>query len=214
MKLHFTLKSLKFISIVALSIVISFFHNIELNAQTILASDEASNYTTWSNSSNNGTGFGSWLFTSSSSSGMFIGNPTNDGMETTGIGSTAFGMYSTGTTSYAHAHRPFVNALAIGDQLSFYWVINWNSKDGNKGIDFKSGPTTIFNINHAKSDNLSTSTGETIFQNYGTTPMLIKVLRISETEYLFSLTRRHQAGGTYYTTFTSNNALNGITFYT
>ena len=58
--------------------------------------DEADNYSSWSNGDDGGSGFDAWSISTTGSSGYFLGNPANDGMGTTGIGTNAFGFYATG----------------------------------------------------------------------------------------------------------------------
>jgi len=72
-----------------------------MSAQTY--SDNASSYGgVWGPANaNNSTscsnvGFGDWAFTYGASTGSFIGNPADNGMGTTGIGTTACGMFATG----------------------------------------------------------------------------------------------------------------------
>ena len=52
--------------------------------------DEASNYISWTNGSNQGTGFSPWVISAQPNTGVFLGNPASDGMGTTGIGTNAF----------------------------------------------------------------------------------------------------------------------------
>ena len=66
-------------------------------------------------------------------------------MGTTGIGTNAFGFYATGG-DYLNASRPLTNAMAVGDELTFYWAMNWDANGGGKGFDLKSGGVTIFTV--------------------------------------------------------------------
>ena len=76
--------------------------------------DVASSYGgSWPNNSNNSSpagGFGPWNITAGANTGAFIGNPANNGMNTTGIGTTAFGMWSTGS-QYVNANRSITNGM-------------------------------------------------------------------------------------------------------
>jgi len=175
------------------------------------AYDQASNYgSSWTNGSNLGTGFSPWAINIETNTGAFIGNPANDGSGTSGIGTTAFGIYATGS-AYLNARRPIVNGMMVGEELSFYWIFNWDAGSGNKGFDLKSGTTTVFNVNNTGSSTITTTNG-TANTNYGTTPMLVTLTRTSSTQYNFSMTSR--SGGATYTT-TINNAANidGVDFY-
>jgi hypothetical protein len=173
--------------------------------------DNASNYGgSWTNNLNHGTGFGNWILTSGSNSGSFIGNPANNGMGTTGIGTTAFGMFSTGT-GYFSAYRSINNGIQIGDIFSFYWAINWDANTGAKGFDLRSGSTTIFNVNNGGSSTITINNVDAN-TNYGTAPMLVTVTRTSESQYLFIMTSR-SGGASYSTTIISSLTIDGFNIY-
>lgn len=173
--------------------------------------DNASNYGgSWTNNSNHGTGFGNWILTSGSNSGSFIGNPANNGMGTTGIGTTAFGMFSTGT-GYFSAYRSINNGIQIGDIFSFYWAINWDANTGAKGFDLRSGSTTIFNVNNGGSSTITINNVDAN-TNYGTAPMLVTVTRTSASQYLFIMTSR-SGGASYSTTINSSQTIDGFNIY-
>jgi hypothetical protein len=175
------------------------------------ASDNASNYSgSWNNGSNQGVGMGAWSFSTGANSGVFVGNPANDGNGTAGIGSTAHGMYATGS-AYLNTTRSFTTPMQIGDQLRFYWVFNWDANGGNKGFDLISGGTNIFNVNNSGSA-VITAGSLTADGSYGTTPMYVQITRTSSTQYTFTMTRRSD-GSTYSSTFNNSNALDAISFY-
>ncbi|MFM7218156.1 MAG: hypothetical protein ACKO1U_09075, partial [Bacteroidota bacterium] len=181
-----------------------------ISAQTF--SDNASNYGgSWFNGSNQGTGFGAWSITSGANSGTFIGNPANDGMGTSGIGTTAFGCYAGPSSGYTNMNRSLSSPMSLGDTLRFWWSINWDANGGNKGFDLKSGATTVFNVNNNNSATLSTNNGPAN-TNYGTTPMRVTLIRTSSSTYSFSMTSR-SGGANFNTTITSSLAINSIGFY-
>ena len=109
-------------------------------------------------------------------------------MGTTGIGTTAFGMYSTGS-GYMNASRGFDTGMQVGDKLSFQWAMNWDANSGSKGFDLKSGGTTVFNLNNGGSSTI-TVTGGTVSSNYGTDPMNIEISRTSSSQYSVTIGRR------------------------
>jgi hypothetical protein len=155
------------------------------NAQVF--SDNATNYGgNWTNGSNQGTGFGAWSLSAGSNSGSFIGNPSNNGMGTSGIGTTAFGMFATGG-GFFNASRTINNGIQVGDVLTFFWAINFDAGSGSKGFDLRAGGTTIFNVNNGNSATITTTNG-TANTNYGTSPMQVTLTRISATQYSFSMT--------------------------
>jgi hypothetical protein len=174
-------------------------------------SDNATNYgDTWSNGSNQGTGFGAWSLSAGANSGSFIGNPSNNGMGTSGIGTKAFGLFASGS-AYMNASRPFSAAMEVGDKFTFYWAINWDANGGGKGFDFKNGSTTIFTVLNSGSSAI-TAGGVTADANYGTTPMLVTLIRTSSTQYSFSMTSR-SGGSTYNATISSSSAVNAVNFF-
>ena len=178
-------------------------------AQTF--SDNATNYGgSWTNGSNQGSGFGTWSLSAGASSGSFIGSPANNGMGTSGIGTTAFGMFASGN-GYFNAYRSINNGIQIGDTFSFYWAINFDAGGGSKGFDLRSGGTTIFNVNNGNSSTITTSNG-TANANYGTSPMLITITRTSASAYSFSMTSR-SGGATYTTTINSASTIDGFNIY-
>lgn len=192
---------------------ISLMLNLTINAQTI-AFDSAgtSAYSGgWSNGANGGNGFNAWEINAGANTGAFIGNPANDGMGTAGIGSKAFGLYATGT-AYLNATRTFKQALQIGDELSFYWAMNWDAGAGTKGFDIRSGTTTVFNINNGNASPRISSSAETALFDYGTKPMLVKLKRTASDLYSFSMTGRVE-GENYSTTINTALPVNGISFY-
>jgi hypothetical protein len=189
-------------------------------AQTIASdnADDAAYPTAWTNGSNGGTGFGPWAITTSANAGVFTGNPANDGMGTNGIDTIAFGMYATGT-GYANARRSFSSPMKVGDELSFYWAMNWDANGGNKGFDLLANDSVkVLNINNGGANSaivLDTSAlrRDTIFREYGTRPMLVTINRIDESTYTLTITSRSQGGATYTGTIKSSLAINRINLY-
>ena len=171
----------------------------------------------WSNLTNGGNGFNAWVISSGgANAGTFIGNPSSNGMGTSGIGTTAFVLFGH-SGHYVNAVRYFgrsaVDArMQIGDSFTFYWAMNWDAGSGNKGFDLRAGGTTIFNVNNAGSSTISTSNGNasTI---YGTEPMLVTLTRTSWTQYSFTMTRRNAPLETFSTTINSSSAIDNINIY-
>lgn len=114
-------------------------------------SDDASNYTNWTNGINAGTGFGPWaLDTWQQYAGHFIGSSTNAGTNMNiDVSGKAFGMYANPpeSNSYANSTRYFAGgALTEGQTFSAKIGVNfWN---GNKGIDiYAVGGAKLLNLN-------------------------------------------------------------------
>jgi hypothetical protein len=174
-------------------------------------SDNASNYSgSWTTGSNQGSGFGTWSLSTGANIGSFIGNPASNGMGTSGIGTTAFGMFAT-QSGYFNAYRSINNGIQVGDTFSFYWAMNWDANGGSKGFDLRSGGTTIFNVNNGGSATITTTDGNAN-TSYGTTPMLVTITRTSASAYSFSMTSR-SGGATYTTTIINSATIDGFNFY-
>jgi len=186
-------------------------------AQTL--SDNASNaaYNSgWSNATNGGTGFADWSLPSDGfNAGHFKGDPASYGMSSTGIGTTAFALYGH-TNHYAYALRNFSTPLGVGDILTFYWAMNWDcGSSGSKGWELKSGSTNVFGVNNANSPTITYNgvASGTVSTNYGITPMLVSIQRISATQYTVSISRRNTSDGTFTTIITSSLAIDNIRIY-
>jgi hypothetical protein len=173
--------------------------------------DNASNYGgSWSNGSNQGSGFGPWDISAGANTGFFIGNPSNGEMGTDGIGTTSFGAYARGT-EYLYMNRSLTSAMQVGDILSFWWAINFDALNGNKGFDLKSGNSVVFNVNNTNDPTITTTNG-TANTGYNKVPMLVTIVRTSASSYSFSMTSRTN-GPTYTTTINSSSAIDAIRFY-
>ena len=194
---------------VVFAIVLAFVSH-DACAQFTFATDNASNYGgSWTDNSNGGSGFSAWDIFYGDNTGTFIGNPSSNGMGTAGIGTTAFGLYATGS-QYVDAYRGGFT-LNVGDTMSFYWAMNFDASSGAKGFDFRVGNTGVFNVNNGGSTTISTSTGNAT-TDYGTTPMFVTLTRNSGTQYGFSMTSK-SGGSTYSSTFDQSSAVNNLKIY-
>jgi hypothetical protein len=177
--------------------------------------DVANNYITWTNGSNNGTGFNPWLINTLPNTGVFIGNPSVDGMGTSGIGTNAFALFATDGSNYVSTSRTFTSGMNVGDVFSFYWAINFDANGGNKGFDLKAGGVTIFNANNNNTSTITSnlsSPNNIIDGGYGTTPMLVTLTRTSDIFYNITITSR-SGGPTYSAPINSSLVVNEINFY-
>jgi autotransporter-associated beta strand protein len=193
---------------------LTLFNSQESNAQFTLASDNASDAAYsggFGSGSNGGSGFSAWVNTYGGSTGTFIGNPSGDGMGATGIGTSAWAFYSTGA-NYVDAIRTMITGMQFGDQLTFYWAMNYDAGSGSKGFNLKSAGTQVFNINNTGSTAI-TSTNGAALALYGTDPMLVTLTRISSTEYSFTMTKKAGADVDYSTTIISGLAIDEINIY-
>ena len=177
------------------------------------ATDSASNYTTWANGNNQGSGFDAWnLSNAGSISGAFLGDPAAAGIQ--GMSSKSFGLYAKGgTASSATAIRSFP-ALNVGDSIAFQWGINWDGGNGTnskKGFNLWAGTTFLMNVENAGSADISIG-GSSSGMGYGTQVMNWSVTRTAANTLNVRVTRRD--GGVFTRTLTvSASAPTRLEFY-
>lgn len=92
--------------------------------------DTPENYTTWTNGSTGGYGFGSWSLTANGNAGHFLA----DGSFNMNVGTTkGFGIYAN-SGGVATATRNFNNALASGDTVMLKFDNNWVDNGAQVGF--------------------------------------------------------------------------------
>ena len=168
-------------------------------------SDSASNYTSWTNNSNQGTGFGAWAISAGgTSSGTFIGNPSSAGIQ--GMSPQSFGLFANGgASSSATAIRSFPE-LNVGDSIAFQWSINWdggNGADGKKGFNLWAGTTFLMNVENAGSADINIG-GTSSGMGFGTAAMNWTITRTASNTLEVRVTRRD--GGIFTRTLTVNSS--------
>ncbi|NCY22463.1 hypothetical protein EBX31_10990, partial [bacterium] len=185
----------------------------QVRAQFTFATDNASNYGTWSG--NGGSGFNAWSFSNGSNSGQFIGNPSNNGMGTTGIGTTAFGLFGNQNGQYYNATRSLSTGMGVGDTFSFWWSMLWDTGASglNKGIEFRNGSTNIFSIQNSGTSSAITVGGVNTGFGYGGTPMFVTITRTSGSQYSVSISPDRDGTGSYSGTISSSSAIDGFNIY-
>lgn len=164
---------------------------IAVSASAQIASDSASNYGgTWTNGSNAGYGFGSWVLDSGTDgagfAGQFIGDPSTALI--TGMDTESFALYANPDAdpnfNFANAGRTFNAALNAGETFSVDWGVNWDSNgSGNKGFSVYSGglgSTELVNINMGGVGTITVN-GADMFLNYGTAAMTIGIQYLGDT---------------------------------
>ena len=164
--------------------------------------DDALNYwdgssSSWTNGADKGSSMNAWAITTGGSTGVFTGSPGNNGMSTTNIGTRAFGLYATGG-DYVNATAELASAMAVGDELTFYWAINWDANGGGKGFDFKASGTTVYTVLNGGSSTI-TAGGVNAETSYGVNAMKVTLVRTSSTEYSFTMTKRSSGSAYTYT---------------
>ena len=184
-----------------------------VTAAPATGSDSASNYTTWANGNNQGSGFDAWsISTGGSTSGVFLGDPAAAGIQ--GMSSKSFGLYAKGgATSSATAIRAFP-ALNVGDSIAFQWGINWdggNGTGGKKGFNLWAGSTFLMNVENAGTSDITIG-GTSSGMAHGTAAMNWSITRSAANTLQIRLTRRD--GGVLTRTLTvSASAPTRLEFY-
>ncbi|MFZ4588371.1 MAG: choice-of-anchor D domain-containing protein, partial [Terrimicrobiaceae bacterium] len=100
--------------------------------QTVLRSDEAANYTSWSTNSTGGQGFGAWTLNATGSAGFFLANTATNTNMSLGA-NTGFGFWANGG-GVSTASRPISTPMAAGDSLSVKFDNNSVAAGGEVGF--------------------------------------------------------------------------------
>ena len=178
-------------------------------------SDAASNYATWANGNNQGSGFGPWSITpapNNDNAGIFMGDPSAAGIQ--GMSAKSFGLYAKGgADSSATAIRSFPE-LNVGDSIAFQWGINWdggNGANGKKGFNLWAGTTFLMNVENAGGDAINVA-GTSSGMGYGPQAMNWTITRTAASTLEIRATRRD--GGVFTRTLTvSASAPTRLEFY-
>ena len=168
----------------------------------MLATDNASNYASWTDGSNGGTGFGAWNLTNNNNngttlfSGYFLGDSTAGSGNINGTGGTSFAMYANPNGAFAVASRAFGGgALTLGQTFSIQLAVNF--RNGGKGINLLSGTTQVFNFNVGGDDyNYKTGTSSTVSTGYAysaTSIFTISYNQTTATAGMFTISRAGDA---------------------
>ena len=179
-----------------------------LFAQT--PSDDASNYTSWTDGSNEGTGFAAWSLNENSDdtvtpelfAGHFLGDSTAGAgdLNTGGAGGQSFGMFANPGGAFSTATRSFSSPLAVNDQFSFQMGVNFDN--GNKGFNLRTAGDSIFNFNVGGGGSVSSpKTGTTLNPgmgagyNFGGKALIDVVLQvISSGSITYKISRSSEQG--------------------
>ena len=110
--------------------------------------------------------------------------------------------------------------MQVGEKLTFYWAMNWDTGSGSKGFELQHSSTSsatklieIKNTNSAALEAIHSGSSETAQSNYGTNAMLVTLDRTSNSQYAFSMTARDGTSPTYSTTINSTDAVDQIKIY-
>ena len=113
-----------------------------------VASDNAGNYTSWTNGANSGSGFGAWTLSLPANSGNYLGtSTTNAGGGSGGIdtGVQSFGLWAN-TGAAGHGYRPLTGGSLASDQRFRI--------DLDNGWIGSGGPSVGFGLQNSASNNL------------------------------------------------------------
>jgi len=190
--------------------------SVSLNAQVVIyGSESAESSEDWTA----GNGFNGWSAQHNGNSGKYDGNPADAGISTTNIGTTAFSFYAN-DAQYTDAFLQFDEEMQVGEKLTFYWAMNWDTGSGSKGFEIQHSSTSsatklieIKNTNSAALEAIHSGSSETAQSNYGTNAMLVTLDRTSNSQYAFSMTARDGTSPTYSTTINSTDAVDQIKIY-
>lgn len=173
-----------------------------LAAQT--ASDDASNYTSWTDGSNEGNGFADWSLNNNDAGGVapFAGNFLGDSAAGAGninTGGQSFGMYANPGGAFSTAIRSFSSALSVNDRFSFQMALNFDN--GNKGFNLRTAGDSIFNFNvggggSVSSPNATLVPGSGAGYDYGGNDVVLDVIVTIATssELNYEITRASSQG--------------------
>lgn len=215
MKNKYILKNILFLITLYLGTSVTF-------GQITLGSDNAGNYTTWTNGSNLGSGFTEWdLWTQNGgSAGHFLGSSTAQGFGNIDTSSKAFLMFGnpTGSNPQANAQRFLNNTgstqvagrsfLLPGQSLKIDLAIAF--RNGYKGIDLlDQNFVQLFNFNVA-SDIYSTSTNANLGWLYSQTSIFqLEVQQTEANTYVVIITR----GADVYNSGNRTGQFSGVKLY-
>lgn len=209
--------------------------SVSAQSQTVIASDNAGNYSAWPQSANNGTGFGSWSFNNTTPNGGFSGQflgtsyTANGGGINSGTGN-AFGFYANqGASAEAQAIAPFSAGALTANQTFSVQMQDHSITDngGQEGFSLRdSSGNNIFQFyfNGGASDyyvNIWTSiaTGVQIDTGvgYSSGPLTLSFTQESGDAWSFSITEGSTAAGTLSSTSTGdslwNNTISQVDLY-
>jgi hypothetical protein len=155
-------------------------------AQYITGEDNAGNYITWTNGSNQGFGFTAWDMWTTGTAGYFLASSSGQGFGNIDTDNKSFGMYGNPLgDNYANAQR-LVNNWADGAVFSIDIATAY--RNGNKGIDiFASGYDLIWTFN-VGSDKY-TAGGVDQEWSYSQTSIFVLTVAQNGSNILINLTR-------------------------
>jgi len=182
------------------------------SAFALTAYDDASNYATWNDTDNQGTGFADWSLSVNNNSievgavnvfaGNFLGNSTPSAGNSN-IGVQSFGMYanqdaSSTVNAFSTATRSFNSTLSTNDQLTFQLALNYDN--GNKGFNMRNNGNTIFGFDIGTGGRINvgnnySDTSNTATYDYGGSSLIdVTILITSANSLNYQISRTSSEG--------------------
>jgi hypothetical protein len=166
------------------------------------ASDNAGNYTTWTDGSNQGFGYLDWSFNENSSGTLFAGHFLGDSTAGAGdinTGGQSFGMFANPSGAFSTAIRSFASPLSVNDQFGFQMGVNFDN--GNKGFNLRTAGDSIFNFNLGGGASVSSASATlvpdtSVAYNYGGNDAVLDILLVvkSASEIDYQISRASEQG--------------------
>ena len=191
-----------------------FFGTTASTAFALTASDDASNYATWNDTDNQGTGFAAWSLNDNNGSveagavSVFAGNFLGDSTVNSGAGDInttgqSFGMYAnqdvTSTVNaFSTAIRSFDSTLNTNDQFTFQLALNYDN--GNKGFNIRHNGDTVFGFDIGTGarinvgGNYTDSSNIAIYEYGGTSLIDVTILITSANSLNYQISRTSAEG--------------------
>ena len=188
-----------------LVVFISFF-TLQGMGQTIVGSDNAGNYSTWSGGDNQGSGFGVWNLTTSGggSSGFYLGNSSGQGFGDINTSGKSFSMYANPNGGNSANAERFVTDWANGYSFEIDLAIAYTN--GNKGIDiYATGSEVVFTFNVEATDQYRAQ-GVDLGWAYSQT----SIIHLTAIQYPSHLNIRLTRGAESYSTSIPNKEFSGF----
>jgi len=180
--------------------------------------DHAGNYTsaTFTNGSNEGTGFGPWVFNAGESSLVGLTNSTLGSGNINSTNDLSFLFYGGTNNSYAEAVRALSSPMVEGDVLSVKLAYNWDG--GARGFNVLNGSNgEIFNLNLGGGNSLSYTFqgagGVTISTDFNSTAVVEVVVEQLSGNQLDVTVTRNDGFTTNFVSTTVSSAAAKIKFY-
>ncbi len=182
-------------------------------AGTVVAFDEANNYTpaTFVNGANEGFGFGAWDFWNDLAT---LGDSTaGGGGDINSANGLSFRFMGDASGSWCNARRNFAAPLQAGDVMSFTFTYNWDG--GQRGVDIFCATGQFANLINVQGGNTFQVNGNTISTEYS--PGAVVAVEITQSADGIQMDLVRTVGGvpnlTYSTNIVQADPATGVSMY-